>query len=232
MITLLTYGQSFGQFSASPFCVKAAYLLAMSGQPWVREDTNDPRKMPYAKLPVLRTDDGLIADSEAIRGWLEINGADFEAGLSDVQKAQSQALIRMAEEHLYFHLVMDRWCNDDVWPIIRDTYFSGIPSLLRKPITNRLQRSLIRGLTTQGLARYSTKDRMDRLEKDLQAIRIYLTQSPFLMGDAPTIADFSIAPMLAGMRATPVKTTLQQRIAGDKLLSDYLDRMDIAVPLP
>lgn len=231
MITLLTYPKGFGQFSASPFCVKAAYLLTLSGLPWSREDTLDPRKMRYSKLPVLRTDERLIADSTAIRVWLESQGANFETGLSDIQKAQSHALIRMAEEHLYFHLVMDRWCNEDVWPTIRDAYFKEIPSLLRGLITNRIRRSLMHGLHTQGLARYSPEDRMARLDSDLQSIKTYLSQSPFLMGPKPTIADFSIAPMLAGMRATPKRTALSQRISDDTILSDYLDRMDAAVPL-
>lgn len=232
MITLLTYPQGLGQFSLSPFCVKAAYLLSLSGLPWAREDTNDPRKMPHAKLPVLRTDERLIADSDAIRTWLESQGAEFEMGLSDIQKAQSHCLIRMAEEHLYFQLVMDRWCNDDVWPTIREIYFHEIPSLLRKPITNGLRRSLKRGLVTHGLARFSPQERLDRLEKDLEAIQSFLWQSPFLMGEAPTAADLSVAPVLAAMRATPVKTPLSRRIGEDKIISEYLDRMDVAIPLP
>ncbi|PCH65691.1 MAG: hypothetical protein COC12_14250, partial [Rhodobacteraceae bacterium] len=87
MLTLLTFSKGFGLFSLSPFCVKAAYLLQASGQKWRREDLIEPSAMPHRKLPVLRTDDGLIGDSEAIRGWLESKGADFDPGLSDLQKA-------------------------------------------------------------------------------------------------------------------------------------------------
>ncbi len=232
MLTLLTYPAGFGQFSLSPFCVKAAYLLGMSGQTWTRQDLKDPRKMPLGKLPVLNTGHNLIADSEAIRIWLESQGADFDPGLDDRQKAYSLGLIRLAEEHLYFHLVMDRWGNADVWPTIREEYFDAIPRLLRKPVTNNLRKSLIRGLKTQGIARFSAEERAERLEGDLTALRAILTQSPFLFGNAPTAADLSVAPMLAAMRATPVTSDLVIRVANDVVLTDYLTRMTETVPLP
>ncbi|MFT4960690.1 MAG: glutathione S-transferase [Paracoccaceae bacterium] len=232
MLTLLTYPSGFGKFSNSAFSVKAAYFLVLSGQPWKREDTLDPRKMPYGKLPVLRTDERLIADSDSIRFWLESKGANFEPGLSDLQKAQSQALIRMAEDSWYFYVVLDRWGNDDIWPIVRDTLFGQIPALLRRPITNNIRKSVLKGLNVQGISRFSERDRMDRIERDLQAIHTYLWQSPFLMGDVPTAADLSVAPMLDGMRDTPGQSLLSRRIREDKILTDYLDRIEKAIPLP
>ena len=151
MITLVTYPGFSGQFSLSPFCVKAAYFLNAAGLKWRREDSNDPRKMPLQKLPVLRDGNRLIPDSDNIRCHLERHGAAFDSGLTDAQKAHSRALIRMAEEHWYFHIVLDRWGNDNVWPTIRDSYFREIPALLRKPIANRLRKSLLKGLKTQGI---------------------------------------------------------------------------------
>lgn len=70
MLKLLTYPSAMGEFSPSPFCTKAALLLQMSGQPWEREDTSDPRKTRYGKLPVLRAGGEVIADSDNIRAWL------------------------------------------------------------------------------------------------------------------------------------------------------------------
>lgn len=232
MLTLLTYPEGFGQFSLSPFCVKTAYLLTVSGQAWVREDVSDPRKMPHAKLPVLRTPEGLFADSTRIAGWLTDRGAEFNGTLTDVRRAQSHTLVRMAEDHLYFHLVMDRWGNDDVWPIIRETYFKAIPTPLRSMVTYAIRRQVLRGLAFQGVSRFSPEDRMERCEQDLQTVGTHLWQSPFLMGSAPTLADFSVAPMLAAMMATPVETPLSRRVAHDSQLTDYVERLETAIPLP
>lgn len=231
MLTLLTYPSAFGLFSASPFCVKTALMLQNSGQRWQRSDLLDPRKMPHQKLPVLRTPERLVPDSDLIRDWLETQGADFDPGLSDLQKAQSRALIRMAEEHLYFQIVQDRWANDDIWPILYDTFFTTIPALIRKPVANSIRKSVVKGLSFQGISRFSPAERQDRLERDLEAISAYLWHSPYLMGDQPTSADMSVGPMLAAMRATPADTPLTRRIKQDKLLNDYVDRMERAIPL-
>lgn len=231
MLTLLTYPRGFGQFSLSPFCVKAAYLLAVSGLGWTREDLNDPRKMPHAKLPVLRTPDRLIADSNRIAGWLTDKGAVFDPNPTDLRKAQAHSLVRMAEDHLYFHLVMDRWGNDNVWPTIRDTYFKVIPGHLRGAITYGMRRQVLRGLKFQGVARFSPADRMARCEQDLQTIATHLWHSPFLLGETPTLADFSVGPMLAAIRSTPVETALSSRVAEDVQLTDYISRLETAIPL-
>ncbi|WP_425080132.1 glutathione S-transferase family protein [Ruegeria denitrificans] len=231
MLTLLTYPSAFGLFSASPFCVKTALMLQHSGQAWQRSDMLDPRKMPHQKLPVLRTPERLIPDSDLIRDWLEQKGAAFDQGLSDVEKAQSRALVRMAEEHLYFHIVLDRWGNDEVWPILRETFFTGIPALIRKPVSNAIRKSVLKGITSQGIGRFSLPERMDRLERDLEAISAYLWQSRFLLADQPTSADMSVGPMLAAMRATPADTPLTRRIKQDNLLNSYVDRMEQAIPI-
>ena len=70
---------------------------------------------------------------------------------------------------------------------------------------------------------------MHRLEPNLQAIANQLSDRKFLFGDHPCAADASVASFLATMRATPVKTDLSQRIASDQLLSDYVDRVDVAL---
>lgn len=232
MLTLLTFRADFDQFSLSAFCVKAAYLLQMSGQPWQRQDLSDARKMPHNKLPVLKTNQRLIGDSENIRTWLEQQGADFDPGLTEAQKGQAQAFIRMAEEDIYFHLLMDRWGNDAMWPVIRDTLFRDVPRLIRKPVANKLRRVLLSGLQTQGTARFSEQERFARLDRDLRAISAQLHDKPFLFGDHPTSADLSVAPMLAAIRHAPVQTKLAKRLADDTVLADYIDQITKAVPLP
>ena len=52
----------------------------------------------------------------------------------------------MTEEHMYFHLVMDRWGNDSVWPTIRNVYFKAIPKLPRLIVTRGLRAKMMKGL--------------------------------------------------------------------------------------
>ncbi|GIT86516.1 glutathione S-transferase [Roseobacter sp. OBYS 0001] len=222
MIKLLTFPPAFGLFAASPFCVKAAYLLNMSGQKWEREDILDPRKMPYGKLPAIRAGDRLIADSDRIQAYLESEGADFNKGLSDLDKANARAFIRMSEEHLYFHLVLDRWADDAIWPKVRDVYFSQIPPGLRHVIAAGVRRKTLSGLHAQGLGRLSQEERLARIEPDIDAITVRLRHSKFLFGDQPTAADASVAPMLAAATASPGVTPMGRMISGNEVLMTYI----------
>tara|TARA_R110002049_G_scaffold44333_5_gene130142 strand:+ start:199988 stop:200716 length:729 start_codon:yes stop_codon:yes gene_type:complete len=232
MITLFTYAPAFGEFSASPFCVKAAWLLNLSGLPWQRKDTNDPRSFPNQKLPAIGVDGRIIGDSDNIRRYLEQQGAVFDAGLTDIEKSTSRAFIRMAEEHLYFHVMLDRWADDERWPLIRETYFASIPKPLRKFITGKIRRDVLHGMRTQGLGRLTPVERQDRIEPDLQAITIRLWQGKFLFADHPTAADTSVAAMLAAVCATPGASLLKERITKDEVLSSYIARTKRAMAAP
>ena len=226
MITLLTYPPAFGQFSGSPFCIKAAHLLNFSGQRWQRENTLDPRMMPHQKLPVLRAEDQLIADSDMIRAYRESHGARFDEGLSEIDKSTSRAFIRMAEEHLYFHIVLDRWANDETWPEIRETYFGAVPRLLRRMVANKTRRNLLQAMHHQGLGRFTPQQRLARLETDLEAIVTRLWQNRFLFGDRPTAADASVGPMLSAAIASPGQTALSSRIKENAVLMGYVTRVE------
>ncbi|WP_342076715.1 glutathione S-transferase family protein [Yoonia sp. SS1-5] len=230
MITLITYQTGFGESSFSPFCVKAMWLLKAAGVPWEREDSNDPRKFPKAKLPAIRTEGQIIGDSHNIQAYLERGGADFWGPVAARDRAAGHALIRMAEEHMYFHVVLDRWGNDDFWPLIREAYFAAIPALLRKPITGRIRKNLLQGLSAQGLGRFTTEERMARLEPDLAAIAAFLDGRDYLLGDVPTLPDYSVAAMLSAGLAAPIQTPLRRRLQSDPALTSYVkrirDRMD------
>ena len=228
MHTLITYPAHFGQPSASPFCVKAMYALNASGVPWQREDTNDPRKMPMRKLPVLRAGDQLIAGSDQIAQFAANQGTDIDAGLTEAERACAHAVTRMVEEHLYFLLVLDRWERDEVWPTTRDAYFHEIPAVLRGFISGGLRKASLKGLQSQGLGRMTWPERLDRARADFEALDLQLGGAPFLFGTAPSLTDASVAPVLAAIASTPVETDLRRLLASFEALCAYAARVDAA----
>ena len=223
MVTLITYKAGFGEPSLSPFCVKAMWLLQAARVAWDREDNNDPRKMPYAKLPALRVGDQVIGDSHSIQAYLESTGADFWGDGAD--RSLGHALIRMAEEHIYFHLVLDRWANDEAWKIVRDTYFAESPGLIRNIVTGNIRKQTLKGLYSQGLGRFSPAERLERIEPDLQTFTNLMRDRPFLLGGSPSLPDYSVAAMINAIIATPVETLLSKRVKRDQVLSAYGERV-------
>lgn len=200
----------------------------MSGQNWEREDLSDPRKMPFGKLPVLRAEGRLIPDSDGIRTYLEGKGTDFDAGLSALDRATARAFIRMAEEHLYFHVVQDRWANDTVWPRLREIYFGSLPPGVKQLTAGLLRKQVISGLKYQGTGRFSEAERLERVRLDLSAIAARLEVASFLFGETPTSADASVGAMLQAMGSAPKATALSAEVAENKLLTEYVARVDSA----
>ena len=224
MLTLLTFPGNSDQPSFSPFCLKAMCLLHMSGQAWLPEYIDNPAKMPYGRLPVLRAGDRLIPDSSNIQAHLESMGADFNAGLSAVEKAHSHALIRMVEENLRCGVVCDRWLDDACWPHTRDMLFGTMPAVLRRIIPGKIRKHVRRSMVAQGIAQFSAKDRLDRLKRDIDAIEQTLGRKPFLFGDAPTAADAATLPVLDMIRTLPCDTGLRRLVAENPALISYIKR--------
>ncbi len=232
MLTLMTFPETADDFSASPFCNKAACLLNLSGLPWERENHVTPFKMPLRRLPVLRDNGTLIPDSSFIQSHLEALGADFHAGLSAAQKAQSHALIRLTEDSLRYGLVYDRWLDENCWPLVKEELFAAMPLPLQMIVPKMIRRKIRRMLFSHGLAQFSPQDRLRRMQADLNAIRDTLGDKPYLFGAHPTAADATVVPMLSMIRTLLADTALRQAVRSDAVLCAYIDRGRAAMFAP
>ncbi|MFK5980883.1 MAG: glutathione S-transferase family protein, partial [Rhizobiaceae bacterium] len=229
MLSLIIYNPAFGQPSGSPFCTKALCLLQMSGVKWKPEYSNDPRSAPMAKFPVLRDGETLIADSSIIQKYLEEHhGADFGSWLSKEQQATGHALVRMAEEHLYFHIVNDRWGRDKVWKRTMPVYFEQMPAILRMFIPASIRKQVKAGLNFLGIGRFSENMLEDRVNSDLAAISNILADKEFLFGEKACFADAAIVAQLAAMAATPSNTQAANAVKSNKNLYEYIARFQTA----
>lgn len=225
MITLTIYPASFGEPSASPFCVKSLCMLSAAGLDYEINETADPRKAPKGKLPVIVHDANTIADSEQIRAHIEAaSGVDFDEGLSVTERAVSHAIIRMAEENIYFAIVTDRWKNDANWAHLKAEFFTDVPWIIRGVVTGHIRKQAIAQVDGQGIGLHSEEERLERITRDVAAIRDLLGDKPFLFGDHPTAADYSVVPMLRASLVTPVPVPLSDYIRGDAVLMAYLER--------
>lgn len=223
---LHTYPANFSEPADSPFCVKAMCLLQMSGLKWTANLMSDPRKMPNQKLPVLQDGETLIADSGQIADHLQRQtGKDFNAGLTDMQKAQSTALVRMVEEHLYFALMVERWRHPENWKVVKAAYFADVPKLLRGLIAGSVRKQALGQTMAQGIGRHTDAERLKRADADIAAIETLLGDQDFLFGAKVTLADVSVAPILAALAVTPVPTPVTKLVSQNENLTNYTRRV-------
>jgi len=209
----------------SPFCVKAEVLLKMSGLPYEIEWTDDPRKTPNGKLPMLRDGDKIIADSECIKLYLtEEKGVRFDEHLSPREQAQAHAFATMIEERSYWTLVYDRWVVEKNWPVTSNHWFGKMPFPLRVIIPKIARKGVRANLVGHGIGRHSAAHIFKVAKMDLDAIAAQLGDQDFLFGDKPSSVDATVFGFLVNLTNGQMTAELMETIKSYSALIAYVER--------
>jgi glutathione S-transferase len=198
MITLYTFGPFFGLPDGSPFVMKAMLLLKIAGLAY-NEDRGGYSKAPKGKLPFIDDDGVKVADSTFIRLHIEKKyGFDFDAGLTDAQKAEAWMAEKMCEDHLYWLFVCDRWLIDANFDKGPARFFDAAPAPIRPLIKWIVRRKVRASTVAQGLGRHSIEERRILARRAWQAAATLLGDKPFAFGDQPHAVDATLGAFTIG----------------------------------
>src|SRR5579871_1419632 len=115
-ITLYQYKPQMGLPSPSPFCMKLEMYLRMGGFEHTVVTLKGRPTSPTRKAPYIELDGKLLVDSGLIIDHLERgSGHRVDGKLTLAQRAESLALQRLMEDHLYWVIVYGRWVDLDAW---------------------------------------------------------------------------------------------------------------------
>ena len=199
MITLYTFGPWFGLPDGSPFVTKAMILLKMAGLDY-REDRGGYFRAPKGKLPWIEDAGEKVADSTLIRLHIERKyGFDFDAGLNAEQKGVAWAAEKMCEDHIYWHILCDRWLDDTNFARGPAHFFEGAPAPVRPLVRALVRRKVRRDAWGQGLARHGAAERAELARRAVRRLGVLIGDKPFLFGDAPRGADATLGAFVMGL---------------------------------
>jgi glutathione S-transferase len=237
MITLYAFGPQFGLPDPSPFVTKAEVLLKMSNLPY-QIDLKGFRKAPKGKLPYIKDDGELIADSTFIRQHLERKyKIDFDRGLSVEQKAIAWAFEKLAEDNLYWAIVDARWMIEANFDRGPRRFFDVIPAPVRALVVPMIRRQVRKNLHAHGMGRHSRSEIESIATQGIDAMATYLGQRSFFMGAEPTGVDATIfafaACALCPQFDTPIRTAAERhenlrRYVGRVTARYYPERAEVA----
>jgi glutathione S-transferase len=227
MIELFQFPPAFGVPSASPFCVKLELLLKMANIPYKNRYDADVRKAPKAKLPYVVIDEKeIVSDSELILRRLKQSGQfTLDDGLSDVQKAQSTAITRLVEDHLYWLMIRERWLNDDVWPVLRGVFFAKLPPVVRSIVPGIVRKQVRKRIHGQGLGRHSEEEVGYFAEQDFTALDVLLSDKPYMLCERICSVDAAVYGLLCSVYYPDFDTPLKAIALGHPNLAAYCDRI-------
>jgi glutathione S-transferase len=221
MITLFGFGPAFGLPDPSPFVMKTEVQLKMAGLAFKRE-RRGPQAAPKGKIPFIEDDGVVIGDSTFIRRHLEVaHGVDFDAHLSDAQKALAWAVERMLEDHLYWALLHARWMDDANFAKGPAHFFDGAPDGVREAARERTRAAL----AGHGLGRHSSGEMLYLATRTLESTAGVLDTKPYLLGDEPCGVDATAFGMLAGVLTPFFETPLRTAALRHDNLTRYVARM-------
>lgn len=177
----------------SPFALKLETYLRIAGIAY-QNDFDEPMG-PKGKTPWITLNGKKVGDSQLCLELLsETFHKDLSHHLSIEDKAVARAFQIMAEDHLYWVMLVWRWIYNggSSLPLIQtDLHFAV--RYLRPIVVSRVKSQV----SAQGMGRHSQSEVMEMGLKDLRAISNFLGTKSFLMGDQPIEVDCAMFGMLA-----------------------------------
>lgn len=225
MIILNQFPQSWNLPNPSPFCLKVETFLRMANIPYKSQYILDPKQSPSKQLPFITDDGKALADSSRIIRYLQEHYHDIDKQLSAADKNAATAIQRICEDHLYWVGLYDRWVSDQGWAVTSQEFFSGIPTLLRKWIANKVRKHQIKRIYRVGLSRLNADEIVIEGKKDLDVILSYMGDSTYIFGETATSTDAIVFAFMANLIYCPIATPLKAYALEQANLVDYCENV-------
>jgi glutathione S-transferase len=230
-VVVVQFPELWGR-NVSPFGLKLETWLRLADIPYVVEPSTDLRKAPKGKLPYIKDEGRLVADTTQIIEYLKASrGIDPDAGLGEGERAQSLMLQRLFEDHFYFVLAYSRWIDEAGWRTLYPAFFGRLPFPISRLVAGHFRRRVRRMLQLQGIGRHRPDEIYARGRADLAAVADFLGDRPFLMGEQLTTVDAVAYAFLANVIYLPFETELKRAALEFPTLITYCEAMEQGLQL-
>ncbi|WP_266171688.1 glutathione S-transferase family protein [Dyella subtropica] len=224
-ITLYGSGTGFDLPDKSPFVLKTEMQLKMAGLAY-RKHPGNRDSAPKGKLPYLEDEGERIADSTFIRAHIERKyELDLDEGLTPRQRAESWAIERLLEDHLYWALLYYRWVDPDNFAKGPAHFVDNAPEDKRAQLRIEIQARVTDNLRIHGLGRHTPEEVLELGKRSLSTLAALLGDQPFFIGARPTAIDATAFAMLAGVLTPFFTSPLRDAAEHYPNLVAYTDRM-------
>ncbi|MGH1471452.1 MAG: glutathione S-transferase family protein [Cellvibrionaceae bacterium] len=228
MITLYSFGPAFGVGDPSPFVLKIDALLRFTGIPYRSiASANNLNTAPKKKLPYIEDDGVTIADSYFILHYLqEKYNPSIDDHLSEEEKAHAHLMMRSLDENFYWLIVYSRWMKEDTWPLIKNTFFGGMPLPLRLLVPKIAKSSVKKNLLAQGFGKHTEEELLEIFKHSLNSLSTLLGNKPYFFGNKISSFDATAYACLASVISVNFTNSFNETANNYNNLVEYCQRIE------
>jgi glutathione S-transferase len=222
---LFTFGPAWGLPTAGPFGLKLEMCLRMLGVPYERVYENDNRKGPKRKSPWIEDGDARLGDTEWILEHVHrTRGMEIDGSLSLAERAKSQILRRMLEEHYHQVFEYELVVLDGGFVHLRKIFAGSMSTPMVTLVGPLIRRGFKKHLFERGVARHSPDQVTAMGRADVDALATWLGDREWFVADGPTKADASAFGLLAVSIRSPLTTPVCSYARSKPNLVAFVDR--------
>jgi len=226
MITLYQFPGVWGLPNTSPFCLKLETYLRMAEIPYEIHFVMNPKRSPKGKLPYIKIDGKVIADSELIIDYLKGKFGDpLDKTLDKEQKALTILLDNTFSERLYWIMMYMRWQDEQGWSYIREAFFAKLSTFAKLLIPGMVRKDTQKALYLQGTGRHSFDEILQMGFKTLDAIATILAEKKYFHGSELSSIDATAFGFLANLVWLPYDDALKTHLHQHKNILLFCDRI-------
>lgn len=226
MITLYQFPAIWGLPNASPFCLKLETYLRMAELPYEIKKVRNPARAPKGKLPFIKLDNQLVADSDIIIDYLKARFGDkLDKKLTREHLSLSSLVSSSLSGELYWQMLYMRWKDDKAWVHVKKAFFRGLPFYLKGLVPYLARKRMINSLEVQGTGRLTEHEVLHQGYKIIDALAVLMGNQKFFHGEQPTSIDATIFGFLANIAWVPFEDPFKLHLQQHKNLLGYCERM-------
>jgi glutathione S-transferase len=225
-LRVFVFPAAWGLPTNGPFALKLEAWLRLAGIPYERVEEANASKGPKGKSPWIELEGSAMGDSGVIIRTLgHRTGIDLDAWLDPTQRSTALALTRMVEEHLHQVLEYELFVLAAGWSEMRRLIAEALPPIVAPVVGAAVRSQFKKQLRARGVARHDAGEVARQGREDLDAIETLLTDTPWLFGDRPCLADCAVFGQLAPLVFAPFDTPVASHAKASPNIARWCERV-------
>lgn len=225
-LILFQFPPAWGLPNASVYCMRLETFLRIHELPYEVKYVRNPARAPKGKLPFVKLDGEILADSEMIMSRLLTTIAN---PVDDKFDKETLALGTLVEqvlcERLYWLMLYTRWQHETGWQNTKTLFFKNLPWWIKWYVPHKVRKKMLQSLYAQGMGRHSSEEVMGMLRRTFDALSIRLGDKPYCLGQYVSSVDATLFTFLINFMAVPYDCPSRQLVLQYPNFKTYCQRM-------